>query len=30
MKVTYNSRGRPYMAYVEWAKAKSAELGWTV
>jgi len=29
-KVTVSSRGRPYMAYLEWAEAKSEELGWTV
>ena len=28
-KVTMHMRGRPYMPYVEWHKAKSAELGWT-
>jgi len=29
-KVTQSLRGRPYMPYVEWAEAKSRELGWTI
>ena len=27
-QITQSLRGRPYMAYVDWHKAKSAELGW--
>ena len=29
-KVTHSVRGRPYMPYVDWAKWRSEQLGWTI
>ena len=29
-KVTKSLRGKPYMPYVNWAKWRSEQLGWTV
>ncbi len=29
-RVTQSLRGRPYMPYVDWAEAKSKELGWKI
>ena len=29
-KVTRSTRGKPYMNYVYWARAKSKELGWEI
>jgi hypothetical protein len=29
-KITNSMRGKPYMPYVDWHKAKSVELGWAL